>query len=55
MPYIFRLKAETVKGKKIKVKGVIPPEGLEPKPFLAELAKAGTTFKETVTSEIVSV
>jgi saccharopine dehydrogenase-like NADP-dependent oxidoreductase len=40
---------------RIKVKGVIPPECLEPKPFLAELAKAGMTFQETITREIVNV
>jgi len=36
----------------IKVKGVIPPEGLEPKPFLAKLAERGVTFQERVTREI---
>jgi saccharopine dehydrogenase (NAD+, L-lysine-forming) len=36
----------------IKTKGVIPPEGLEPKPFLAKLAKEGVTFQEKVTREI---
>lgn len=40
---------------RIKVKGVIPPECLEPKPFLAELAKAGMTFQEIVTREIVNM
>jgi len=40
---------------KIKVKGVIPPECLEPKPFLAEMAKAGMIFQETVTREIVNI
>ena len=40
---------------RIKVKGVIPPECLEPKPFLAELAKAGMTFQETITREIVNM
>jgi len=32
----------------IKTKGVIPPEGLEPKPFLTKLAKKGMTFQEHV-------
>jgi saccharopine dehydrogenase (NAD+, L-lysine-forming) len=36
----------------IKTKGVIPPEGLEPKPFLAKLAEEGVTFQEKVTREI---
>ena len=36
----------------IKTKGVVPPEGLEPKPFLAKLAKEGLTFQEKVTREI---
>jgi len=36
----------------IKTKGVIPPEGLEPKPFLARLAEKGVTFQEKVTREI---
>jgi len=36
----------------IKIKGVIPPEGLEPKPFLAKLAEEGITFQERVTREI---
>jgi len=38
----------------IKIKGVIPPEGLEPKPFLAKLAEKGITFQERVTREIGS-
>jgi saccharopine dehydrogenase (NAD+, L-lysine-forming) len=38
----------------IKIKGVIPPEGLEPKPFLARLAEKGVTFQERVTREIRS-
>lgn len=40
---------------RIKVKGVIPPECLEPKPFLTELAKAGMTFQEVVTREMVNI
>lgn len=36
----------------VKAKGVIPPEGLEPEPFLAKLAAKGITFKEKVTKEI---
>lgn len=36
----------------VKTKGVIPPEGLEPEPFLAKLAKKGFTFKETITKEV---
>jgi len=36
----------------IKTKGVFPPEGLEPKPFLAKLAEKGVTFQERVTREI---
>jgi saccharopine dehydrogenase-like NADP-dependent oxidoreductase len=36
----------------IKTRGVIPPEGLEPKPFLAKLAEKGVTFQEKVTREI---
>lgn len=38
----------------IKIKGVIPPEGLEPKSFLARLAENGVTFQERVTREIRS-
>lgn len=40
-----------VKGE-VKIKGVIPPEGLEPKPFLAKLAERGMTFQERVSKEI---
>jgi len=36
----------------VKRKGVIPPEGLEPKPFIAKLAEWGMTFQETITKEI---
>jgi len=36
----------------VKAKGVIPPEGLEPEPFLAKLAAKGITFKEKVTKEM---
>lgn len=36
----------------VKRKGVIPPEGLEPKPFIAKLAEWGMTFQETITREI---
>jgi len=40
-----------VKGE-TKVRGVIPPEGLEPEPFLAKLAERGVTFQERVAKEI---
>ena len=36
----------------IKTKGVIPPEGLEPKPFLTKLAEKGWIFQEKITKEI---
>ena len=36
----------------VKTKGVIPPEGLEPEPFLAKLAERGMTFQERVAKEI---
>jgi len=36
----------------IKTKGVIPPEGLEPEPFLAKLAEKGWVFQERITKEI---
>jgi len=36
----------------IKTKGVIPPEGLEPEPFLAKLAEKGWIFQERITREI---
>jgi saccharopine dehydrogenase (NAD+, L-lysine-forming) len=36
----------------IKIKGVIPPEGLEPEPFLAKLAQKGWVFQERITREI---
>ena len=36
----------------IKAKGVIPPEGLEPEPFLAKLAEKGWIYLERVTEEI---
>ncbi|MDH5713388.1 MAG: saccharopine dehydrogenase NADP-binding domain-containing protein [Candidatus Bathyarchaeota archaeon] len=36
----------------VKRKGVIPPEGLEPKPFIARLAEWGMTFQETIAREI---
>ena len=36
----------------IKTKGVIPPEGLEPEPFLAKLAENGWVFQERITKEI---
>jgi saccharopine dehydrogenase-like NADP-dependent oxidoreductase len=39
----------------IKVKGVIPPEGLDPKPFLAKLAEAGMTFQESITREMINI
>jgi len=38
----------------IKIKGVVPPEGLEPKSFLAKLAERGITFQERVTREVRS-
>ena len=37
----------------IKTKGVIPPECLEPKPFLVRLAEKGMTFQESITSEVL--
>jgi len=40
--------------KEIKVTGVVPPEALEPKPFLRKLAKMGITFKENITKEVIS-
>lgn len=36
----------------IKTKGVIPPEGLEPEPFLAKLAEKGWIFQERIIKEI---
>ncbi|UCE15472.1 MAG: hypothetical protein JSV12_06235, partial [Candidatus Bathyarchaeota archaeon] len=36
----------------IKTKGVVPPEGFEPKPFLAKLAEKGWIFQESITKEI---
>ena len=36
----------------IRAKGVIPPEGLEPEPFLAKLAEKGWIFQERITKEI---
>jgi len=36
----------------IKTKGVIPPEGLEPEPFLAKLAEKGWVFQERITKKI---
>jgi len=38
----------------IKIKGVVPPEGLEPEPFLAKLAEKGWVFQERITREIRS-
>jgi len=37
----------------IKTKGVVPPEGLEPEPFLAKLAEKGWIFQERITKEIL--
>jgi saccharopine dehydrogenase-like NADP-dependent oxidoreductase len=37
----------------INVKGVVPPEGLEPKPFLKKLAEAGMTFQESISREVM--
>jgi len=37
----------------IKAKGVIPPEGLEPRPFLKKLAEAGMTFQESISKEVM--
>lgn len=37
----------------IKAKGVVPPEGLEPKPFLKKLAEAGMTFQESISKEVM--
>jgi saccharopine dehydrogenase (NAD+, L-lysine-forming) len=36
----------------IRTKGVMPPEGLEPEPFLAKLAEKGWIFQERITKEI---
>jgi saccharopine dehydrogenase (NAD+, L-lysine-forming) len=36
----------------VKIKGVVPPEGLEPEPFLAKLAEKGWVFQERITREI---
>ena len=36
----------------MKTKGVIPPEGLKPEPFLAKLAEKGWIFQEIITKEI---
>lgn len=36
----------------IKTRGVIPPEGLEPEPFLARLAEMGWTYQERVTRKL---
>jgi saccharopine dehydrogenase (NAD+, L-lysine-forming) len=36
----------------VKRKGVIPPEGLEPKPLIARLAEWGMPFQETITRDI---
>jgi len=36
----------------IKIKGVVPPEGLEPEPFLTKLAEKGWVFQERITREI---
>ncbi len=36
----------------ITTKGVIPPEGLEPEPFLSQLAEKGWTFHEIITKKI---
>ncbi len=36
----------------MKTKGVVPPEGLEPEPFLAKLAEKGWIFQERITREI---
>ena len=36
----------------IKTKGVIPPEGMDPEPFLAKLAEKGWFFTERITKEI---
>jgi len=36
----------------IKIKGVVPPEGLEPEPFLAKLAEKGWIFQDRITREI---
>jgi len=38
----------------IKIKGVVPPEGLEPELFLAKLAEKGLVYQERITREIRS-
>ncbi len=38
--------------KEIKITGVVPPEALEPRPFLRKLAQMGFTFKENITQEV---
>ncbi len=38
----------------INVKGIVPPEGLEPKPFLKKLAEAGMSFHESISREVTA-
>jgi saccharopine dehydrogenase (NAD+, L-lysine-forming) len=46
------LTATMLAKREIKIKGVIPPEGLEPEPFLTKLAEKGWVFQERITREI---
>lgn len=46
------LTATMLAKREIKIKGVVPPEGLEPEPFLAKLAEKGWAFQERITREI---
>lgn len=46
------LTATMLAKREMKTKGVIPPEGLEPEPFLAKLAEKGWVFQERITREI---
>ncbi|UCE15893.1 MAG: saccharopine dehydrogenase NADP-binding domain-containing protein [Candidatus Bathyarchaeota archaeon] len=48
------LTATMLAKREIKIKGVIPPEGLEPEPFLAKLAEKGWVYQERITREIRS-
>jgi saccharopine dehydrogenase-like NADP-dependent oxidoreductase len=46
------LTATMLAKREIKIRGVIPPEGLEPEPFLVKLAEKGWVFQERITREI---
>jgi saccharopine dehydrogenase-like NADP-dependent oxidoreductase len=43
---------EEIEKGEIKTKGVMPPEGLEPEPFIAKLAEKGLVFQERATRKI---